>query len=467
MSRSRLAKLVCALVVLAAGSGALVVFGPGANKPAGADIPTATPIKHLVMIMQENRSFDNYFATFPGAEGIPMSNGVPQVNCNPDPASSACVLPYVDHHDVNRAGPHSSPNAFQDINNGAMSGFQAQATPTTKCKNFTDPNCAAPGSANDVMGYHTASDIPNYWSYASNFVLQDHMYAATKSWSLPAHLEMVSGWSAKCSTASPMSCGSSNYPGDARGAFKPTNVSWTDMTYLLHKIGVSWGYYLSVGGQPDCIDDASVDCKKKIQQAPKTPGIWNPLPAFKTVQDDGQTGNIQDTRNFYTAAKNGTLPSVSWVIPNQKVSEHAPGRISAGQTYVTKLINAIMSGPDWNSTAIVVSWDDWGGFYDHVNPPSVDANGLGLRVPGLVISPYARTGYIDHQSFSSDAWLKFIEDNWLNAARIDSADGRPDSRPVIRENLAQTGNLMSDFDFTQSPRAPMLLNPNPTTTLIG
>jgi phospholipase C len=140
------------------------------------------------------------------------------------------------------------------------------------------------------------------------------------------------------------------------------------------------------------------------------------------------------------------------------VSEHSPASIAAGQAYVTTLINAAMKSPDWYSTAIFLTWDDWGGFYDHVAPPVVDENGYGLRVPGIVISPYAKQGYIDHQVLSHDAYAKFIEDVFLNGDRIDpKTDGRPDSRPSVRENMPQLGDLSSDFDFSQTPRAPLIL----------
>ena len=141
--------------------------------------------------------------------------------------------------------------------------------------------------------------------------------------------------------------------------------------------------------------------------------------------------------------------------------------VSVGQSYVTDLINAIMQGPDWRSTAIFLSWDGWGGFYDHVMPPIVDQNGYGLRVPGMVISPYARKGYIDHQVLSHDAYVKFIEDDFLKSQRLDpKTDGRPDPRPTVRENAPQLGNLLSDFDFSQAPRAPLVLSQTPKTTLV-
>jgi phospholipase C len=126
--------------------------------------------------------------------------------------------------------------------------------------------------------------------------------------------------------------------------------------------------------------------------------------------------------------------------------------------YVTRLVNAAMLGPDWDNTAIFVTWDDWGGFYDHVAPPRVDKSGLGLRVPALVISPWARPGYIDHQTLSFDSYTKFIEDVFLKGERLDpETDGRPDARPSVRDGSPAVGDLMKDFDFSQVPRAPLIL----------
>jgi phospholipase C len=184
------------------------------------------------------------------------------------------------------------------------------------------------------------------------------------------------------------------------------------------------------------------------------------------VHADGQEGNIQDLTNLYKQAKDGTLPAVSWIAPSNEVSEHPPAKISTGQSYVTNLINTVMQGPDWDSTAIFLSWDDLGGFYDHVNPPTVDQNGYGLRVPGLVISPYAKQGYVDHQTLSFDAYDKFIEDAFLGGQRVDPAsDGRPDPRPDVRENATQLGDVTAAFDFTQQPRKPLVMPVNPATDL--
>ena len=411
-------------------------------------------IQHIIVIMQENRSFDSYFGTYPGAAGIPgLSGNAGNVPCVPDPKAGTCVLPYHDTSLVNGGGPHGTPAATADINGGAMNGFLAAAEGAVggTCANGVNPSCAS-GIRPDVMGYHTAAEIPNYWQYAQNFVLQDHMFQSDLSWSLPAHLYMVSGWSAECSIASdPMSCVND----DESPASTGQKYAWTDLTYLLYKAGVTWGYYVFPGTQPDCVDDQAT-CPA-LPQNPKTPGAWNPLPFFTTVKQDGQLENIQPISNFYAAARRGTLPAVSWVTPTNAVSEHAPASVGVGENYVTGLINTVMRGPDWNSTAIFLAWDDWGGFYDHVRPPSVDANGYGLRVPGLVISPYARKGYVDHQTLSFDAYLKFIEDDFLGGQRLNpQTDGRPDPRLDVRESASILGNLANDFNFSQTPRAALI-----------
>jgi phospholipase C len=221
---------------------------------------------------------------------------------------------------------------------------------------------------------------------------------------------------------------------------------------------VSWRYYLERGTEPDCPTGA-MTCVP-MPQAVQTPEIWNPLPDFVTVHQDNQLGNIQESNNVFRDARAGTIPAVSWVIPSGDSSEHPPASILAGQEHVTNVINAIMSGPDWSSTAIFLTWDDWGGFYDHVQPPTVDGQGYGLRVPGIVISPYAKRGYIDHQTLSFDAYLKFIEDDFLGGQRLDPrTDGRPDPRPGVRENQTILGDLRTDFDFNQAPRSPLILDP--------
>ena len=404
--------------------------------------PNIHKIKHVIVIMQENRSFDSYFGTFPGADGIPP--GV----CIKDPRNGGCRKPWVDHHDSNGNDPHAETPFQADVDGGKMDGFVAVAEKML-CK--PKPAKCHP----DVMGYHVGSDIPNYWKYAQNFVLQDHFFEAPGSWSLPAHLYMVSAWSAKCTrTGDPMSCRSTNMPPE-RLPSRQTPFAWTDVTWLLHRHHVSWSYYLDHG-------PVTVDLKNRM-------GVsihWNPLPGFTDVHKDRQLGSMRPLSVFYKQAKQGTLPKVSWVAPDFRDSEHGPALVSTGQSFVTKVINAIMRSPDWKSSAIFLTWDDWGGFYDHVVPPKVDGQGYGIRAPALLISPYAKKGFIDHQTLTTDAYLKFIEDDFMGGARLNPAtDGRRDPRPTVRENVSILGNLINDFDFTQTPRPPMTLRPCPPTTL--
>jgi phospholipase C len=465
--RAPQAAMLVAALLLAVAPSAAVASNEGIHK-----------IQHVVMIMQENRSFDSYFGTYPGANGIPA--GV----CVPDPVNGGCVKPFHNPADKNYGGPHGTKSAIGDISGGKMDGFvrvaeESQEKRQSGCRPDS-PNCSScnlqkidtQGRCLDVMGYHDAREIPNYWTYAHNYVLQDNLFESAASWSLPEHLFLVSAWSAACPNGDPnpidcMNTLSPREPGE--GPYGPivpgkATYAWTDVTYLLHKAGVSWGYYVFEGDEPDCEVDEETSCEA-VQQDFQTPGIWNPLADFTDVNADKQRGNIQPITRFYNGVheqgKCG-LPSVSWVVPNNSVSEHAPSSIARGQAYVTTLVNSIMRSPCWNSTTIFLSWDDWGGFYDHVKPPRVDENGYGLRVPGLVISPYAQTGYIDHQQLSHDAYLKFIEDDFLGSARLNPAtDGRPDPRPDVREEAAGLGNLANDFNFNQSPRPPLLLSPNP------
>ncbi len=558
--------LVAAL--LASGCGSTHHHPPA---PAPAPAPTPTPtgdlhkIRHVVIIMQENRSFDSYFGTYPGANGIPARGGH-FIVCEPDPRGG-CRVPYHDPSPVNGGGSHNHPPAVADIDGGRMDGFVRTA------ENRLGRGCAGSvavcrsSSATDVMGYHDAREIPNYWAYARNFVLNDRMFEPDSTWSLPAHLFTVSGWSAHCTRpGDPASCvndldqggfhvGQITGGGPARGAraagprrpgrlrpgsngrlrqgpggrFGPArrrrlgpglrhrgrartaagspalracllahgvrrgpagaplpgphlpsalrlcrrllparfaglatgrNYAWTDLTYLLHRQGVSWGYFIGQGSQPDCAD-GDANCGP-VPLRVSTPAIWNPLPSFTTVQQDGQQGNIQDVSHFIIEARQGGLPAVSWVVPNQQHSEHPPANIRSGQAWVTNLINSVMQGPDWSSTAIFLTWDDWGGFYDHVAPPTVDENGYGIRVPALVISPYARRGFIDHQTLSFDAFNRFIEDDFLGGQRLDPrTDGRPDPRPTVRETVPGLGDLTRDFDFNQAPQPGFALPLNP------
>ncbi len=443
----------------------------GQVTPAEVSLAGIHKIKHVIVIMQENRSFDSYFGTYPGADGLRFRNGVPTV-CVPNPAGG-CDRPYHDTADVNGGGPHGVGNAVADVDGGKMDGFIRQRDGArSACSEPDDPACSGT-SRPDVMGYHTAAEIPNYWAYARNFVLDDHMFEPVKSWSLPDHLYIVSAWSAKCKNRSPMSCvndivGPYGVNTFDRAVHKELttgktdiDLAWTDITWLLYAHHISWRYYVEAGTQPDCEHDSAETCRP-VKQSAKTPGIWNPLPLFGDVQKDHQIHNIKPLGAYLHAAKVGKLPAVSWIVPSGADSEHPPASVHRGQAHVTSLINAAMKSPNWDSTAIFLAWDDWGGFYDGVVPPAIDQNGYGLRVPAMVISPYAKHGFIDHQTLSSDAYLKFIEDDFLGGDRLDpKTDQRPDPRPDVRENEPLLGSLAGDFNFNQAPRPPLLLATNP------
>jgi phospholipase C len=403
-------------------------------------------IQHVIVIMQENRSFDSYFGTYPGADGIPMQNGVP-ITGVPDPVTGQLVYPSLTTTDHPVNGPHGFADAAQDINGGQMNGFL---------------HSLRPGDQPGELNYWDATSIPNYWAYAQHFALQDHLFSGALGWSLPAHLDLVSNWVASCSDPlNPMSCASDpaltsgfNQTGDPNQEL----YAWTDLTYLLQKHGVSWGYYLTQNAPPADPEDGS------------TPQIWNPLPHFTDVHQDNQLSSVQDSSNFFTQAASGTLPNVSWVLPSPENSEHPGFSVRQGQAWVTSVVNAVMSSPDWASSAIFVTWDEWGGFYDHVVPPVLDGEGLGIRVPGLVISPWVKAGSIDSQVLSFDNYNKFIEDDFLGGQALDPAtDGRPDSRPGVREDSPLLGDLSADFDFNQTPLPALILplHPDSPTALAG
>ena len=465
-------------------------------------------IHHIVIIMQENRSFDEYFGTFPGADGLRRDRNGRFLACIPiGSAPKPCVRPYHDTANDNAGGQHLSEQADESIDGGKMDGFARVAAETERgCLwGFNDSKCVATGPM-DVMGYHDGGDIPNYWTYARTFVLQDHMFAPVNSWSLPVHYFQVSAWSARCPSPAPdatplpgsdpdedpafrvdpMSCRNDprldfGPPSKRKTPLPPPDIAkaeentapafavaaWTDLTYLLDKHHVSWRYYVADRTPTKCATRAQViECMKAQKDHRTTPWIWNPLLFFSDVRENGSVSNTQPLANFFADAKAGSLPAVAWVTPSALDSEHPPALVSAGQSYVTRVVNAVMRSPDWSSTAIFLTWDDWGGFYDHVAPPHVDRNGYGMRVPALVISPYAKRGYIDRQTFSFDAYLRFIEDDFLGGARLDpKTDGRPDRRPDVRETNPKLGDLIRDFDFTQAPRSALILPIHPKTTL--
>ncbi len=432
MILSRLKRFFIVSVILAMG---LVVLScaPRADttvSPVPPSSPTMPPglekIQHFVFIMQENRSFDSYFGTYPGADGIPQ--GVSFV----DPRDGSTVSPYHDANDVNRGGPHGWDNARADINNGKMDGFLTESYKGINADGSSFNPSYTPGrNPKDVMGWHDYREIPNYWNYARLYVLQDRMFESVASYSLPAHLYMLAAQSG-------------GYTGYKQPM--PTTYNFPEITELLTSGKIDWKYYVTSGKLPDTEDAHVVGSQSQEEQNPDKYTLWNPLPAFPKVQDDPtQRSRLQGTARFYADAKDGNLPQVSWVIPSGAVSEHPPAGVREGMAYVTGLVNAVMQSPDWNSTAIFISWDDWGGFYDHVPPPQIDQYGLGIRVPGLVISPYARENYIDHNTYSFESWLKIVEERF-------------DVHPMTARDTTAL-DMIASFDFNQRPRQSVILSP--------
>jgi len=458
-----------ALVFLFIAAGVFLAAAPSRAQSGGL-----SNIQHIVFIVQENRSFDNYFGTYPGADGFPSP-----LPCLPSHwYPSQCFSPYLEHKANQLGGPYSSSYQEMDIDGGAMDGFIEAREKELKNSKCNPGNQARRGFATrplevtidddeigpmiakctqDVMSYHDGTDMSNYWAYAQNYVLMDHFFESVHSQSHPAHLELFSGWAAKCKDLDPPeveSCSSDANPGQIWGKEFPEPYVWTDITYLLYQNNVSWKIYLD-GGLGPLHDHATVGA------------LWDVLPGFETVQEDGQVGNAENylDSDFFNDAAAGTLPQVTWLLPHYNDSEHPQANIYQGMSYVTGLVNAIMSGPDWQSTAIFIVWDDIGGFYDHVPPPfNFDTLGLGIRVPSILISPYAIPGLVDHQVCSTDCYLTFIEDVFLNGERMSQA-GRPDPRPDYRDAEPEYGNLANDFNFNQAPRRPLVLSTHPMSLL--
>jgi phospholipase C len=443
-------------------------------------------IQHIIVIMQENRSFDHYFGTFPGAAGIQFdANGVPLMCYRlTSDGSGGCVRPYHDRHTTNGGAAHDNLASIRDIDNNAMDGFLlVQQDDLTRCKGISASWCgiSRPGMLrHDAVGYHTGDEIPNYWAYAKNFVLQDHLFEPVASYSLPSHLYAISAWSANCTDSEdPWSCTDTLLPSKTL----TPRFAWSDVTDLLDRAGISWKYYLGEGQVADC-EDGEVDCPPQDMQ-PTVGNFQNPLPGFQEIQDKNAAtpgylaAHNPPLREFYADLAAGALPAVSWIVPTAAVSEHPPADVTEGMQYVTALVNAVMQDPVWQNTVIFLAWDDWGGFLDHVLPPVSDLwprVGYGIRVPGIIVSPWAKAGTIDHQIVSFDAYLKFIEDIFLKSQRIGGRAGlRPDSRPVVRESLTSitqptgtgftghpvaVGNLLNDFDFSQTPLKKVVLPTN-------
>jgi phospholipase C len=422
-------------------------MGCGRVEPPRAALkskPGLEKIQHFVFVIQENRSFDHYFGAYPGADGIPP--GVCLAGINDEP----CVTPYHCTKTIDRGGPHDWDNAWGDINCGRMDGFLKESYRGRVLTNYsadaTRPGDYDPTVANDrhdVMAYHDYHEIPNYWNYARLYTLQDRMFESVASYSLVSHLYILAAQSGGFVTPKLNWRALSRWHGSTPKQFK-----FPEIASLLGDGGIDWKYYVTSGKLPDTDDAHVVGSQNEREQHPYEYSHWNPLPHFpRVMKKPSQRRRLVDTSEFYENAKNGKLPQVCWVIPSAEVSEHPPADVRRGMAYVTGVINAVMQSPNWESSAIFLAWDDWGGFYDHVPPPKIDREGYGIRVPALVIGPYVKQGFIDHDVHSFDAWLHLLEERFGMSpmtARDENAD-----------------DMLECFDFNQKPRPPAILAATP------
>jgi len=372
----------------------------------------SNPIQHIIVLYQENRTFDNYFGTYPGANGVPLNTALPT-----SIGSKVTVSPFhittLSTHDLD----HSSRAAREAYDNGKMDAFVYAER------------------SNLTMGYYDQRDLPYYWDYASRFVLMDNFFSSEMGPSLPNHLYLIAGQAGgltentqtgACESREICQGGSNETVTNPYGISSNFTFNFTTVMDQLDASGISWKYY---NGDKNDYKDA---------------GYWNPLPAFASFKNNpARLNNLAPNDQFLVDLAKGNLAQVTWVIPTEDESDHPTADVGVGQTYLVSTINAIMQSPFWSSTAIFVTWDDYGGWYDHVAPPQVDSYGLGFRVPCLVISPYAKPGFIDHTQSEFTSILKFIQ--------------TVHDLPPITQRDAMANSMLEAFDFSQAPNPPLVL----------
>jgi phospholipase C len=411
------AALGCSFVLaafLAGCSGGISPNAPGAAPPVAVDSEpnAANKIQHVVILIQENRSFDNFFATFPGADGTTRG----KIHTGAIVALAKRNL--LDSHDL----PHSYYNFLTDYDKGKLDGFDVsateQGTPALQPYQYVDP-----------------AQVVVYWTLAKRYVLTDHMFTTQGSDSFTAHQDLIAGGTEIGSnesivdtpSASPWGCDAppgtytslvsrSGAPAWGKGPFPC--FTYATLAELLDRKNVTWRYYATF---------------------PKT--NWNAFEAIRSIRYGSRWSKNVSTpqKAIFNDISDGTLAAVSWVIPTADYSDHPGEPRDYGPDWIGSVVNAIGESGYWKSTAIFIVWDDWGGFYDHVPPRRLSFGGLGFRVPAIVVSPYARAGYVAHQEFEFGSILRFIENTW-NLGRLGTSDTRATS-------------IGSVFNFSQKPRA--------------
>jgi phospholipase C len=375
-----------------------------------AHISTAqsSPIQHIVILMEENRTFDNFFWTFPNAIGNYQTNST---YCDPSNLSypnQNCIKPIYASHQTNKDMAHGWTSSWRSYNGGKLNGF-----------------LSAEGSTQS-MWYYNATTLPVTWYFAEHYTLSDMMFSSVMSYSQPAHWFMIAGQSPRVSILQ-------GAQQEAANCYNPTTkkVTWATCTYLqqaqkiqtmadlLTANGISWTYYDTV---PASTLNQEIIASNPRGSNPDALGVytyWNPLITLnRSYTNPAIRSNIVPRSNFFTDVANGNLPSVSWVIPSVKLSDHAPANLTLGEWWIDDVVSTIMQSKYWSNTVMVVTWDDYGGFFDTIKPPVVSdlenyktKVGLGFRVPALIISPYSKQG-ITNEVFDFESTLRFIEDNW-------------------------------------------------------
>jgi phospholipase C len=423
-----LAFAVLALILAACnGDVAPDVRGAGAVLPQPGS--QSTPISHVVLIVQENRTFNNLFATFPGTVGT--TTGKELVNGKEQSISLTKVA-----LEAERTLRHTYPAYKVGYHHGQMDGFNLIPFQTNH-----QPEGSAP------YEYVDPSEIAPYWAIATDYAIADHMFQTQGSGSFTAHQDLIRGGTAIDSTESliddptkaPWGCPAPtgtktelittklHYEKD--GPFPctsdfPSSGAYETLQELLDAKNVSWKYYTPA-------------------YQGNTGAMWNAFLVIDSVFNNKTEWGAhisQPETNIFSDISNGELPSMSWVIPDGVNSDHPGYDSDTGPAWVASVVNAIGESSYWNSTAIVIVWDDWGGFYDEVKPPKLDKQGgPGFRVPMLIVSPYVGQNEISHSTFGFGSIIRFIEDTW-DLGRLGTTDGTSKS-------------IVSMFDFSQSPRS--------------
>lgn len=367
-----------------------------------ADDDTETPIKHVIYLMQENHSFDNYFGTFPGADGFPPELCMP---VDPD-VNIECVEPFhIGSRAITDLG-HSSSVYYDQLNGGRMDGF-------------VHAHNKRNGDGALAMGFYDDRDIPYYWNIADEYVLFDRFFTSAVGGSVWNH----NYWVAAAPGAEYNSIPEEGYGEDFVTLFD-----------RLEENGISWKFYVQNY-------DPRLTYRTMGQGGAKAAQIiWVPLLNIPRFLDDPVLfSKIVHLDEYYDDLRNGTLPAVSYIVPSG-ASEHPPGSIRAGESFVKTLVHELMKSSEWYESAFIWTYDDWGGWYDHVKPPVVDEFGFGFRAPALLVSPYAKRGYIDSTEYDFTSPIRFITDNW--------------GLESLAERDANANSIENAFDFTKPPRQP-------------